>query len=100
MAQHEKKVTNKPVVKKIQTQLKEAPKFPEFVGTELEDSDDDDENQEPIKKVKLTDSAKEKPAKFSGLVDKESEDTDIKYDILRDTGFSRKNIQQVPFEIY
>ena len=37
MVQHEEKVAEKPVVKGINTQLKKAPKFPEFVDTDSED---------------------------------------------------------------
>lgn len=37
MVQHEEKVAEKPVVKRIDTQLKKPPKFPEFVDTDSED---------------------------------------------------------------
>ena len=37
MVQHEEKVAEKYVVKRIDTQLKKAPKFPEFIDIDSED---------------------------------------------------------------
>ena len=70
MVQHEEKVTEKPVVKRIQTQLKKAAKFPEFVDTD------------PVKKVKTKGSAKQKAVKSPEFVEMDSEDSgdsDIEY---------------------
>ena len=39
MMQHEENMTEKSVVKRIQIQLKKAPKYPRFSETESEDSD-------------------------------------------------------------
>lgn len=45
----EEKVTEKHLVKRIQPQLKKALKSPEFVNTDQENSDNNDEKQEPVK---------------------------------------------------
>lgn len=51
MVQHEENVTEKCVVRRIQTQLKKAPKSQEFVDTEPEDSERNDEKQELAVKI-------------------------------------------------
>ena len=58
MVQHEKKVTEIPVVKRIQIQLKKSPKYPKFfeVSEVSEVSENNDEKHEPVKKAKPTDS--------------------------------------------
>ena len=67
MVQHEQKVTEKPVVKRIQTRLKKAAKFPEFVDTD------------PVKKVKTKGSAKQKAAKSPEFVEMDSQDSGGSY---------------------
>lgn len=51
MVQHEENVTEKSMVRRIQTQLKKAPKSQEFVDTDPEDSERNDEKQELAVKI-------------------------------------------------
>ena len=72
MVQDKEKVTEEPAVKRIQIQLKKAPKVSN-ADTDSEDSDD--EKEEPVKKVKPTGSAKGKATKSPEFVEINSEDS-------------------------
>ena len=88
MEQHKQKVAKRLLVKRIQIQLRKAPKDSQFVDTSSKGSNNDDRKQELIRKFKPTWSEKEKAAKFP-YVDE---------NILRDMSICRKNIQQTPPE--
>ena len=88
MIHHEEKETEKPVVKKVQTQLKKPPKSTEFVEAGSEDSND--EKQESVKKVKPTDPAKKEALKSPEVLKMDSQasgDADVE-DTLMPMSFS------------
>ena len=64
--QQEEKVSEKPVIKKVQTQLKNAPKSPESVDTDSEESYNEERTRQEIQ---ATDSLKEKARKSPEFVE-------------------------------
>ena len=70
---HEKMVTESSVVKRIQRQPQKQPKSLEFVETESDVSDDDDEERKPI--VKRIQTLPKKAPKSPKLVDTDPEES-------------------------
>ena len=79
------KKERKPLVKRIQILPKKAPKSPEPVKMQSDDSDNDDEEEEPVVK---------KAPKSPGLVEADPEDSDTE-DTLRALDFPVNNFLEV-----
>ena len=70
MVQYEEKVAKKPLVKKNTDTAQKSSKVSKFFDTGSEDSDNDDNKQQPVHKVKPTGSAKEKAPNSSEFFDR------------------------------
>ena len=68
-----KAVTERSVVKRIQREAEKAPKSPEFVETESDDSDNNSAEEEPV--VKRIHKLTKKAPKSPGFVETESDDS-------------------------